>query len=92
MPAFALLGGMALYLLGHVAFRYRHIHTVNRQRTVLAIGLVAAVPLATQVTSTTAVASLVVLTWLLIVYETRSYGGARQQVRRGDLTPMHEAR
>ena len=30
--AFALLGGLALYLLGHVAFRYRHIHTINVQR------------------------------------------------------------
>ena len=29
VPAFALLGGMACYLLGHVAFRYRHIHTIN---------------------------------------------------------------
>ncbi len=29
VPAVALLGGLALYLLGHVAFRYRHIHTVN---------------------------------------------------------------
>ena len=25
VPAFALLGGVALYLLGHVAFRYRHV-------------------------------------------------------------------
>ena len=27
VPAFALLGGLAIYLLGHVAFRYRHVHT-----------------------------------------------------------------
>ncbi len=26
VPAFALLGGLAVYLLGHVAFRYRHVH------------------------------------------------------------------
>ena len=32
VPAFALLGGVAIYLLGHVAFRYRHVHTINRQR------------------------------------------------------------
>ena len=25
VPAFALLGGLAIYLLGHVAFRYRHV-------------------------------------------------------------------
>ena len=31
VPAFALLGGVAIYLLGLVAFRYRHVHTLNRQ-------------------------------------------------------------
>ena len=35
VPAFALLGGLAIYLLGHVAFRYRHVHTVNRRRLLL---------------------------------------------------------
>ena len=39
VPAFALLGGLAIYLLGHVAFRYRHVHTINRQRLLLAIVL-----------------------------------------------------
>ena len=43
VPAFALLGGAAVYLLAHVSFRYRHIHTVNTRRTVLAV-LLALVP------------------------------------------------
>ncbi len=42
--AFALLGGLALYLLGHVAFRYRHVRTVNRQRSLLAIVLLILIP------------------------------------------------
>ena len=46
VPAFALLGGLALYLLGHVAFRFRHVHTINRQRLLLAFALFALVPLA----------------------------------------------
>ncbi|HEY3552068.1 MAG TPA: low temperature requirement protein A, partial [Solirubrobacterales bacterium] len=37
VPAFALLGGLAIYLLGLVAFRYRHVHTLNRHRLGLAI-------------------------------------------------------
>ena len=49
VPAFALLGGLALYLLGHVAFRYRHIHSINRQRTLLAIVLLILVPVATEI-------------------------------------------
>ena len=44
VPAFALLGGVALYLLGHVLFRYRHIHSINRQRLGLAIVLLILVP------------------------------------------------
>ena len=34
VPAVALLGGAAMYLLAHVAFRYRNIATLNRQRLV----------------------------------------------------------
>ena len=32
VPAVALLGGTALYLLAHVAFRYRNIHSFNWHR------------------------------------------------------------
>ena len=35
VPAFALLGGLAIYLLGLVAFRWRHVHTLNRRRLLL---------------------------------------------------------
>src|SRR5215208_4146470 len=37
VPAFALLGGVAIYLLGLVAFRLRHVKTVNWRRLVLAL-------------------------------------------------------
>ena len=47
--AFALMGGLAIYLLGHVAFRYRHIRTINRQRLLVAIVLLILVPIATEV-------------------------------------------
>ena len=51
VPAFALLGGLALYLLGLVAFRYRHVHTINRRRLLLALLLLAAFPVASEVPS-----------------------------------------
>ncbi len=84
VPAAALLGGLALYLFGHVAFRYRHIHTINRQRTALAILLVAAVPLAIEVPALATLCAVAVAAWALIVFETRSYGDTRHQVRHGD--------
>ena len=45
--AFALLGGVAIYLLAHVALRLRNAHTLNRQRLLVALVLGALVPLAT---------------------------------------------
>ncbi len=39
--AFALLGGVAIYLLGLVMFRYRHVHTINWQRLAIALALLA---------------------------------------------------
>jgi low temperature requirement protein LtrA len=82
VPVFALLGGLAVYLLGHVAFRYRHIHTINRQRLLLAIVLLILVPVATEVPALVALALANVLIWAMIAYETRSYGEGRQRVRR----------
>src|SRR6476469_4183857 len=81
VPAFALLGGLALYLLGHVSFRYRHVHTVNRQRLLLAIVLLILVPVATEMP---ALATLVVanlLIWAMIASETRLYGEGRRHLR-----------
>ncbi len=82
VPAFALLGGIALYLLGLVAFRYRHVHSVNRQRLLLAVVLLILVPVAMEVPALVALATANVLLWALIVYETRLYGEGRHAVRR----------
>jgi low temperature requirement protein LtrA len=82
VPAFAMLGGVALYLIGHVAFRYRHIQTVNRERLGLAVLLIALVPLATQIAPLAVIGFLDLTLAAMIAYETRSYGDRRQQVRR----------
>jgi low temperature requirement protein LtrA len=82
VPAFALLGGLAIYLFGHVAFRYRHVHTINRQRLLLGIVLILLVPVATEVPALVPVAIANLLVWAMIVYETRMYGEGRSEVRR----------
>jgi low temperature requirement protein LtrA len=87
---FALLGGVATYLLGLVAFRYRHVRTINRHRLALALLLLALVPVATELPALASVALVTALLWALIVYETRSYGERRQQTRHGELTPGRE--
>jgi low temperature requirement protein LtrA len=82
VPAFALLGGVAIYLLGLVAFRYRHIHTVNRQRLGLAIVLLILVPVATEVSALISLAIVDALIWAMIAYEHRGYGAGRSEFRR----------
>jgi low temperature requirement protein LtrA len=81
VPAFALLGGVALYLLGLVAFRYRHVRTINRQRLGLAIVLLILVPVATAVPALISLAIVDVLIWTMIAYEHRGYGPGRSQFR-----------
>jgi low temperature requirement protein LtrA len=82
VPAFALLGGVAIYLLGHVALRLRGVHSINWRRLVLAGLLLALYPLALEVSSLTILAILTALLAVLIVLETRSYGEGRLEVRR----------
>jgi low temperature requirement protein LtrA len=81
VPAFALLGGTAVYLLGLVAFRFRHVHTINRQRLGLAIVLLIVVPVATAIPAWASVAVVVVLIWTMIAYEHRGYGPSREELR-----------
>ena len=88
VPAFALLGGLAAYLLGHVSFRYRHIRTLNTRRTVLAGLLLAFLPVATEIPAIATVAVVAAVAWLLIIVETRSYGEGRGRVRHEDFAPM----
>jgi low temperature requirement protein LtrA len=89
VPAFALLGGLAMYLLGHVAFRYRHVHTVNRQRAALAVVLLILIPVALDVPALVVLAIVNVLIWAMIAYETNMYGEGRHELRRPDAHP-HE--
>ena len=85
VPAFALLGGIAVYLLGPRRLPLPPRPHVNLQRTVLAVLLVAPLPAgdrdprAGDGRSTSPCSP-----GRLIVYETRSYGDRRGQVRHDD--------
>jgi low temperature requirement protein LtrA len=81
VPAFALLGGTAVYLLGLVGFRYRHVHTLNRERLGLAIVLLILVPVATAIPALVSIAIVDLLLWAMIVYEHPRYGERRNQLR-----------
>jgi low temperature requirement protein LtrA len=88
VPAVALYGGASIYLLAHVAFRWRNIHTFNRQRLAVAIALVPLVALAVEVPSLVALALLAAILCGLVAYEAIRFGEARERLRRRLL---HEA-
>ncbi|HZA90298.1 MAG TPA: low temperature requirement protein A [Solirubrobacterales bacterium] len=81
VPAFALLGGVAIYLLAHVALRLRNARSVNRQRLLLALVLFALLPVAVELTALVTLAGIAVLLWAMIVYETAGYGEGRYRTR-----------
>lgn len=83
VPAAALLGGAALYLLAHVAFRLRNVRTLSGRRLVCAVVLVALVPLAV-VLHVPSLATLAILAGMLVtmtLYEALRYADARDRVR-----------
>jgi len=90
VAAFALLGGVAIYLLAHVALRLRNAHTFNRQRLVLGIALFALIPVGTVVPALATLAGVDVLLWAMIAYETANYDERRYRLRHG-LDPDPEA-
>jgi low temperature requirement protein LtrA len=83
VPAAALLGGAALYLLAHVAFRLRNMHTLSRRRLVCAILLLALAPIADAlgIASLATLAALAAILSALILYEVLRYAEARERVR-----------
>ena len=83
VPAFALVGGIAAYLLGLVGFRFRHIHTINRHRLVLALAVLVLLPVAVELSALAVLAVVTVVLWAMIAYETIGYGPGRTRVRRG---------
>jgi low temperature requirement protein LtrA len=87
VPAFALVGGLAIYLLGMVCFRYRHIRTINRHRLGMALLLFALYPVALELSALAMLVVLNVLLWTMITFETRGYGEGRTEVRHGDAAP-----
>ena len=86
VPAVALLGGLALYLLAHVAFRLRNVGTLNRQRLVLAAAYLALLPLAVELDSLIMLAIATLLFCGLIAYETIRFSEARERIRQNLTT------
>jgi len=91
VPAAALLGGTAVYLLAHVAFRLRNVRTLNSRRLILAVVLLGFIPLVYEL-KLPALGSVAILSAALvglIAWETHIYGEARARIR-NELRHEHE--
>ena len=78
---FALVGGVAIYLVGHVAFKWRTQHVFYWPRLVAAAVLVALSPLLGQVPALVALAAVTFVTLALVVFETIHHAELREQIR-----------
>ena len=81
VPAAALVGGLALYLLAHVAFRERNVRTLSVRRLVTAVVLVALLPVAVELPALATLALVTAVMCALIAYETIRYAEARDRIR-----------
>jgi low temperature requirement protein LtrA len=81
VPAVALCGGVALYLLGHVAIRLRSVRSLNRQRLLSAIIALALIPLAVEVDALVALSLMTALMVALVAYEALRFRERRAELR-----------
>jgi low temperature requirement protein LtrA len=85
VAAVALCGGVALYLLAHVAFRWRNRHTLARRRLVVAGLLLAVIPLALEIDALASLGIVAVLMLALITYETIRFAEPRARLRHAQV-------
>jgi low temperature requirement protein LtrA len=80
-PAAALCGGFTLYLVAHILFRIRNVHSINRPRTVAAAVSAALVVVSQQVSGLVLLVLVAAVAVTLVTYETVVYREARTRVR-----------
>jgi low temperature requirement protein LtrA len=81
VAASALLGGAAVYLLAHVAFRWRNVRRFSSQRLIAAAACGALLPLAVAVPALAAMGMLAVVLAVLVLYEHLRFAELRSRLR-----------
>ena len=79
--ASALYGGLALYLLGHAAFKRRLYGTISAPRLIAAATLAAFAPLSAQAPPLLGLALLVAIVGSLVALEAARYASVRESLR-----------
>ncbi|MHA6621757.1 low temperature requirement protein A [Pseudonocardia sp. DLS-67] len=81
LPLAALYGGAALYLLGHVGFKWYLTRSVNLERLVVAVVLLVLIPLVSMLPALVSLAVLAAVLTALIGFETFRYAEQRREIR-----------
>ena len=81
VPAVALCGGLALYLAALILIRLRNVRSVNTQRLVVAVLLVALIPVAVELPALATLGVAAALCVGLIAFEAIRYAEARDRIR-----------
>jgi low temperature requirement protein LtrA len=92
VPALALCGGPALYLLGQIAFRERVLGTFSPHRALAAVALLALIPLALSADALGALAAVSAVLAMLIAYEAVHFREERARVRANPSATLAEMR
>ncbi len=90
VPTFALLGGLALYLLGNVASKLRTARLFSPQRLVAAVVLLALVPLLRDLDAVVPLSVASALMVALIAYEVVHFAEQRREIRHQYAAHHHD--
>jgi low temperature requirement protein LtrA len=92
VPAIALCCGPALYLVGHIAFRYRVLGSLSPHRALASVALLALIPLALSADALVALLAVSAVLGLLIAYEAVHFREERARVRANPSASLAEMR
>jgi low temperature requirement protein LtrA len=84
MPLYALYGGVALYLIGHVAFSLRMLGMLKKHRLIAGIVVLLLIPVANLLPALAALGLVTLVLAVLIAYETTRWYDFREAARHPD--------
>ncbi|MFN8077670.1 MAG: low temperature requirement protein A [Kineosporiaceae bacterium] len=89
LPLIGLYGGVALYLLAHVAFRWRNLGSTNWRRLGVAAVLLAAIPLVSHLPALVQLGLVVVALMALCSYESLRFRTWRHELQHAERHEAH---
>jgi low temperature requirement protein LtrA len=87
LPLGALYGGVALFLFAHSAFKYRTWHQVTVRRLVVAVLLLALIPVAAELPALAALGLQAAVMAVMIATEAVRYSEVRERIRHEEAGP-----